>query len=67
VSWTELVDQAASAPQRGTLEWYRLACFLPRELPQSAYLQRDQAARYQAQADYGYVLSQLGDCPRTRS
>ena len=67
VSWTELVDQAAEAPQRGTLEWYRLACFLPRELPQSAYLQREQAARYQAQADYGYILSQLGECARTRS
>jgi len=66
-SWTELVDQAAQAPQRGTLEWYRLACFLPPELPQDAYLQREQAARYQAQADYGYILSQLGECERTRS
>lgn len=67
VSWTELVDQSALAPQRGTLEWYRLACFLPRELPQRAYLQREQAARYQAQADYGFILSQLGECDRTRS
>ncbi|MGV3553689.1 MAG: hypothetical protein ACO1OD_00360 [Croceibacterium sp.] len=67
VSWTELVDQSAEAPQRGTLEWYRLACFLPRELPQDAYLQREQAARYQAQADYGYILAQLGECERTRS
>jgi hypothetical protein len=66
-SWTELVDQSAQAPQRGTLEWYRLACFLPRELPQGAYLQREQAARYQAQADYGFILSQLGECDRTRS
>lgn len=67
VSWTELVDQSAQAPQPGTLEWYRLACFLPRELPQGAYLQREQAARYQAQADYGFILSQLGECDRTRS
>lgn len=67
VSWTELVDQSAQAPQRGTLEWYRLACFLPRELPQGAYLQREQAARYQARADYGFILSQLGECERTRS
>ena len=67
VSWTELVDQSAQAPQRGTLEWYRLACFLPRELPQGAYLQREHAARYQAQADYGFILSQLGECDRTRS
>lgn len=67
VSWTELVDQAAQAPQRGTLEWYRLACSLPRELPQDAHLQRDQAARSQAQADYGFILSSLGECGRTRS
>jgi len=67
VSWTELVDQSAAAPQRGTLEWYRLACFLPRELPQDAYLQREQAARQQAQADYGFILGQLGECDRTRS
>jgi hypothetical protein len=67
VSWTELVDQSAEAPERGTLEWYRLACFLPRELPQGAYLQREQARRYQAQADYGFILSQLGECDRTRS
>jgi hypothetical protein len=67
VSWTELVDQSAEAPQRGTLEWYRLACFLPRELPQDAYLQREQSARNQAQADYSYILGQLGECERTRS
>jgi hypothetical protein len=66
VSWAELVDQSARAPERGTLEWYRLACFLPRELPRDAYLQTDAAARYQAQADYGYILSQLGECARTR-
>jgi hypothetical protein len=66
VSWAELVDQAARAPERGTLEWYRLACFLPRELPRDAYLQTDEAARYQAQADYGYILNQLGECARTR-
>lgn len=66
VSWTELVDQAAQAPQRGTLEWYRLACFLPRELPQSAFLQREPSARYQAQADYGFIIDQLGECPRAR-
>lgn len=67
VSWTELVDQSAAAPQRGTLEWYRLACFLPRALPQDAYLQREPSARSQAQADYAYILSQLGECERTRS
>lgn len=66
VSWTELVDQAAQPVAPGTLGWYRLACSLPRELPQGAFLQREEAARYQAQADYGFVLSQLGACTRTR-
>ena len=66
VSWTELVDQAARPPERGTLEWYRLACFLPRELPGDAFLQSEAAARRQVQADYAFILEQLGDCARTR-
>ena len=64
VSWTEIVDQAAKPPERGTLAWYRLACFLPRDLPDDAYLQRDSAARYQVRADYALVLDQLGACTR---
>jgi hypothetical protein len=64
VSWTEIVDQAAKPPERGTLAWYRLACFLPRNLPEDAYLQRDSAARYQVRADYALVLDQLGPCTR---
>lgn len=66
VSWTEIVDQAVTPPGKGTLAWYRLACFLPRELPRTAYLQTDAASRNQAQADYGFVLRQLGACDRTR-
>ena len=44
VSWTEIVDQAARPPEEGTAG-YRLACFLPRELPDKAFLQRDSASR----------------------
>jgi hypothetical protein len=66
VSWTELVDQAARPPAPDTLEWYRLACFLPRELPRDAFLQSEAAARRQVQADYGFILNQLGECARTR-
>ncbi|MXO60335.1 hypothetical protein GRI89_12375 [Altererythrobacter salegens] len=66
VSWTEIVDQAARPPERGTAAWYRLACFLPRELPDKAYLQRDNASRAQARADYTLVIDQLGQCSRTR-
>lgn len=67
VSWSEIVDQAARPPQRSTLEWYRLACFLPASLPGSANLARDSASRAQAVQDYDFVVSQLGKCARTRS
>lgn len=66
VSWTEIVDQAAQAPERGTLEWYRLACSLPQTLPADAFLQADAAGRSRAEADYRFVLDQLGPCERTR-
>ena len=65
VSWTEIVDQAARPPQEGTVEWYRLACFLPDMLPVRANLTRDRAAYQQAAADYRYVLDTLPPCERT--
>lgn len=64
VSWSEIVDQAASPPEPGSIEWFRLACFLPQELPASAHLQQDRSARYQADADYRFMLAQLGPCQR---
>jgi|GEM_PF-213337 len=66
VSWTEIIDQAARPPQRGTLAWYRLACFLPPALPGEANLSRDAKSRAQAAADYRFVMRQLGPCPRNR-
>lgn len=66
VSWTEIVDQAARAPQRGTLEWYRLACTLPDRLPGAANLSRDPRARALAAQDYAFMMEQLGPCTRTR-
>lgn len=65
VSWTEIVDQSASAPQSGTLAWYRLACTLPAELPAEANLSRDSRARALAAQDYALVIDQLGPCERT--
>jgi hypothetical protein len=67
VSWSEIVDQAARPPMPETVEWYRLACFLPPQLPRDAFLQDDRAARARAEADYGYILAQLGGCPRIRT
>jgi hypothetical protein len=67
VSWSEIVDQAAKAPEPETIEWYRLACFLPAQLPREAFLQDDRAARARAEADYAFILEQLGGCPRIRT
>ena len=64
VSWTEIVDQAARPPQPATLEWYRLACFLPARLPDEANLSRDPEARQRADLDYAFVMAQLGACSR---
>jgi hypothetical protein len=66
VSWTELVDQSAQPPRQDTLEWYRLACFLPASLPHDSILSSDGASRVLAAKDYRYVLDQLGPCTRTR-
>ena len=50
VSWTDIVDQSARPPLRETLQWYALACFLPPELPGTAFIQSDPAARGPAPA-----------------
>lgn len=64
VSWGEIIDSSARAPQRDTLRWYRLACSLPPSLPSNANLTRDAAARRIAQQDYALVVQQLGPCAR---
>lgn len=64
VSWTDIVDQSARPPAPETLQWYSLACFLPGELPDDAFLQRDRESRDRARADYRLVVDQLGRCAR---
>lgn len=64
VSWGEIIDSSARPPEPGTLRWYRLACALPPELPSSANLARDPAARALAEADYAFVMAELGECER---
>ncbi len=65
VSWTDIVDQSARPPLPETLEWYALACFLPDELPDEAFIQSDTQSRQRARADYALVLEQVGACVRT--
>lgn len=67
VSWSEIVDQSARPPEPQTVAWYRLACFLPAQLPAEAFLQQDSASRRRAEADYRFIVEQLGTCARTRA
>ena len=67
VSWSEIVDQSARAPQRETLAWYRMACFLPETLPNDANLSREMRSREMAARDYAFMIEQLGACPRNRT
>jgi len=62
VSLTEIVDEAAAPPKRDTLLWYRLACFLPREIPARALVSDTPADNDLARRDYNFVLEQLGPC-----
>lgn len=66
VSTAEVIDSSATAPERFTLLWYRLACGLPRSLPTD----RIEAARDEdaarAQADYKFMIDALGPCGRKR-
>lgn len=65
VSFSEVATGDGTPPARDTLEWYRLACFLPARLPNGSNL-GGAAERQQAEADYRKVLADLGDCGRTR-
>jgi hypothetical protein len=67
VSLSEIVDQAARPPARDTLTWYRLACFLPAELPRDTLLYGSADDRRIAAEDYRMVMAQLGPCTRTRN
>lgn len=66
VSFSELVESDVPPPARDTLTWYRLACFLPRQLPATANLSSAPEDRQAAERDYTFVLEQLGPCPRLR-
>jgi hypothetical protein len=65
VSLGEIVDDAAAAPQRDTLLWYRLACALPPSLPDDAIADQQPDDAKAAQDDYKLVLDGLGACGRT--
>ena len=57
----DVIDEAATGVKPDTLLWYRLACFLPRDLPDG--LGGDDRAGLAE--DWGFVLATLGACRRT--
>lgn len=65
VSFSELVADVGHPPARDTLEWYRLACFLPNLPPARANISASFAEQQQALSDYRMVLGELGVCART--
>jgi len=65
-SFSELTADIANPPQRDSLAWYRLACFLPRQLPAGVNRSDTPEAAAQAGSDYRFVIEGLGDCPRQR-
>ncbi|MGV3457114.1 hypothetical protein [Sphingomonas sp.] len=64
VALGEIVDDAAAAPARDTLLWYRLACGLPRALPATSLADAEPENAAAAREDYRFVLEQLGPCKR---
>ena len=64
VALGEIVDDAAAAPARDTLLWYRLACALPATLPATALADLATEDARQARDDYRFVLERLGPCGR---
>ncbi|MDE2435008.1 MAG: hypothetical protein KGM49_01990 [Sphingomonadales bacterium] len=65
-SFSELVGEGGGLPARDTLAWYRLACFLPGQLPVAANIADATADRAAAALDYRSAMERLGPCERTR-
>jgi hypothetical protein len=64
VSLDEMLDETSRPVGRNSLLWYRLACFLPTQIPESV-LSRTTGGEAQAIfKDYAFVLEQLGPCGR---
>jgi hypothetical protein len=62
VSLGDIVDPNAGAPKPETLAWYRLACGLPKALPDSAITADTPENAQAAREDYQVVLRELGPC-----
>lgn len=63
---SDTVDENAVPPRRNTILWYRLACFLPRDLPAETLSGLDEQGALAVVADYRMVIEGLGGCQRAR-
>ena len=66
VSTGEVIDGSATAPQKNSLLWYRLACGLPRDLDVTLIETPEPDNVERARADYRFIIQSLGPCDRTR-
>jgi len=64
VALGEMVDESAAPPEPDSLLWYRLACTLPPELPDSSTTDLAPEAADAARADYRVVIEGLKPCAR---
>ena len=62
VSLGEIVGEGSRPPERDTLLWYRLACGLPRALPDGNVAADMPEHAAIVREDYQYVLESLGPC-----
>ncbi len=62
VALSEIIDDAAAAPTRDTLLWYRLACALPPALPDRSTAALSDSDAQMAREDYAFVIGALGPC-----
>lgn len=65
VSLDEIIDEAAAPPARDTLLWYRLACGLPRTMPDEAVRELSFRDADAVRRDYAVIMESLGSCGRT--
>lgn len=62
VSMGDIVDESAGAPPKDSLLWYRLACGLPAQMPESSLESEVPDNARIAREDYATVRRELGPC-----
>lgn len=65
VALGEMIDDSARPPAPDSLLWYRLACFLPGQLPANSVASLSAQDAEAANADYRLVIEALGPCNRS--